>query len=145
MGDAIVTEGGVAVARQGTMTSIAAAVIVKDGKILICQRKADREFPFKWEFPGGKIEKGEETTAALRRELKEELDIEAEIGPEIARFGYNYPKKPKIMLIFFKVERFEGQLTNKDFAQIRWVFPKQLGVYDLLEADFLILDKLQAF
>jgi 8-oxo-dGTP diphosphatase len=127
------------------MTSIAAAVIVKDGKILICQRKADREFPFKWEFPGGKIEKGEETTAALRRELKEELDIQAEIGPEIARFGYNYPKKPKIMLIFFKVDSFEGPLANKDFAQIRWVPPKQLGVYDLLEADFLILDKLQAF
>ena len=143
MGDATVT--AVAVARQGTMTSIAAAVIVKDGKILICQRKADREFPFKWEFPGGKIEMGEETTAALRRELKEELDIQAEIGPEIARFGYNYPKKPKIMLIFFKVDSFEGPLANKDFEQIRWVLPKQLGVYDLLEADFLILDKLQAF
>ncbi len=139
------SEGGVATARQGTMTSIAAAVIVKDGKILICQRKADREFPLKWEFPGGKIEKGEETTAALRRELREELDIQAEIGPEIARFGYNYPQKPRIMLIFFKVEQFEGQIVNKDFEQIRWVLPKQLGVYDLLEADFLILDKLQSF
>ncbi len=131
-------------ARQETMKSIAAAVILKDGKILICQRKAIREFPFKWEFPGGKIEEGEETTAALRRELKEELGIDAEIGPEIARFGYSYPKKPKILLIFFKVDRYEGEIVNQDFEQIRWVAPKQLGVYDLLEADFLILDKLQS-
>ena len=123
------------------MTTIVAAVMVKDGKVLICQRKADQEFPFKWEFPGGKIEKGEETTAALRRELQEELGIEAEIGPELARFGYNYPKKARIMLIFFKVEKFEGKVTNNVFEQIRWVPPKTLSVYDLLEADFLILDK----
>jgi 8-oxo-dGTP diphosphatase len=123
------------------MTTIVAAIMVKDGKVLICQRKADQEFPFKWEFPGGKIEKGEETTAALRRELQEELGIEAEIGPEVARFGYNYPKKPRIMLIFFKVEKFEGKVTNHVFEQIRWVPPKTLSVYDLLEADFLILDK----
>jgi hypothetical protein len=49
------------------------------------------------------------------------------------------------MLIFFKVDSFAGPLANKDFEQIRWVLPKQLGVYDMLEADFLILDKLQAF
>src|SRR5262245_47197740 len=94
--------GGAREATKRLMTTIVAAVIVKDGRVLICQRKAEQEFPFKWEFPGGKVEKGEETTAALRRELKEELDIQAEIGPEIARFGYNYPKKPKIMLVFFK-------------------------------------------
>jgi 8-oxo-dGTP diphosphatase len=125
------------------MTTIVAAVIVQDGKILICQRKADQEFPFKWEFPGGKIEKGEETTAALRRELQEELGVDAEIGAELARFGYNYPKKPRIMLIFFKVEKFAGKVTNQVFEQIRWVPPKTLSVYDFLEADYLILDKLQ--
>lgn len=123
------------------MTTIVAAVIVKDGKVLICQRKANQEFPFKWEFPGGKIEDGEETTAALRRELQEELGIEAEIGGEVARFGYTYPKKPRIMLIFFKVEKFEGQVENKVFEQIRWVPPKTLSVFDLLEADYLLLDK----
>jgi len=126
------------------MTTIVAAVMVRDGKVLICQRKATQEFPFKWEFPGGKIENGEETTAALRRELQEELGIEAEIGGELARFGYNYPKKPRIMLIFFKVEKFEGEITNNVFEQIRWVPPKTLQVYDLLEADYLILDKVQA-
>src|SRR5690349_18215059 len=116
------------------MTTIVAAVMVKDGKVLICQRKANQEFPFKWEFPGGKIEKDEETTAALRRELKEELDIDAEIGAEITRFGYNYPKKPRIMLIFFRVDKFEGKIVNKVFEQTRWVPTKQLPMFDLLEA-----------
>ncbi len=124
------------------MTTIAAAVLYQDGKVLICQRKARQEFPLKWEFPGGKVERGEETTAALRRELQEELDIEAEIGPEIARFGYKYAGKPEILLVFFKVEVFQGKPVNKVFEQIRWVPPKKLAVYDLLEADFLVLDRI---
>jgi mutator protein MutT len=123
-------------------TPIAAAVIVRDGKVLICQRRPNQDFPMKWEFPGGKIEPGEETTAALRRELAEELGIEAEIGPEIARFGYKYPSAD-VLLIFFRVEIFQGEPVNKVFEQIRWVPPRMLSVYDLLEADYLILDKIQ--
>jgi len=122
-------------------TPIVAAVIVRDGKVLLCQRRAEQEFPLKWEFPGGKIEPGEETTAALRRELAEELGIEAEIGPEIARFGYKYPTKD-VMLIFFRVDNYQGEPANKVFAQIRWIPFKMLGIYDLLEADYLILDKI---
>jgi len=122
-------------------TSIVAAVIVRDGKVLLCQRRAEQEFPLKWEFPGGKIEPGEETTAALRRELAEELGIEAEIGPEIARFGYKYPTKD-VHLIFFKVDTYQGEPTNKVFAQIRWIPLKMLAIYDLLEADYLVLDRI---
>ena len=124
------------------MRSIAAAVIVRNGQILICQRKANQDFPLKWEFPGGKIEAGEETTAALRRELAEELGIEAEIGPEIARYGYRYAGGPQILLIFFKVDTFQGEPANRVFEQIRWVPPQMLRGYDLLEADFLILDRI---
>ncbi len=125
------------------MTPIAAAVIVRNGHVLICQRKAGQPFPLKWEFPGGKIEPGEETTAALRRELDEELGIEAEIGPEIARYGYTYPDRTKVLLIFFKIETFQGEPRNKVFEQIRWVPTRRLPVYDLLEADYLVLDKIQ--
>lgn len=122
-------------------TPIVAAVIVRDGKVLLCQRRAEQDFPLKWEFPGGKIETGEETTAALRRELAEELGIEAEIGPEIARFGYKYPTKD-VLLIFFKVDTYEGEPVNKVFAQIRWIPLKMLAIYDLLEADYLVLDRI---
>jgi 8-oxo-dGTP diphosphatase len=127
--------------RKTVKTPITAAVIVRDGKVLLCQRKPEQSHPLKWEFPGGKIEPGEETTAALRRELQEELGIEAEIGPEIARFGYKYPDN-EVLLIFFKVDTFQGEPENKQFAQMRWIPPKMLGIYDLLEADYLILDKI---
>ncbi len=124
------------------MTSIAAAIVFRDGCVLICQRRADQDFPLKWEFPGGKIEPGEETTAALRRELAEELGIEAEIGPELERFTYRYPGRPEILLIFFEVTEFTGEVANRVFEEIRWVPPKMLGSYDFLEADVQVLEKI---
>ena len=124
------------------MRSIAAAVIVRNGQILICQRRANQDFPLKWEFPGGKIEPGEETTAALRRELAEELGIEAEIGPEIARLTYRYPGRAEILLIFFRVDAFRGAPENRVFQEIRWVPPQSLASYDFLEADLLVLDRI---
>ena len=126
------------------VTSIAAAVIVRDGHVLICQRKPHQDFPLQWEFPGGKIEPGEETTAALRRELAEELGIEAEIGPELARFAYRYPGRPEILLLFFTVNVFTGEVVNRVFEQIRWVPPKMLTAYDFLEADRHVLEKIVA-
>src|SRR5574337_479283 len=72
--------------RQGPgMKHVVAALIVKDGKLLVCQRTRHQTMPLKWEFPGGKIEEGEQPRDALRRELQEELGIEAVIGEEIAR------------------------------------------------------------
>ena len=62
---------------------VVAAVIERDGQILIGQRKARGRHGLKWEFPGGKVEPGEEPRAALARELREELAIEAVIGPII--------------------------------------------------------------
>ncbi len=109
---------------------------------MICQRRTDQDFPLKWEFPGGKVERGEETTAALRRELAEELGIEAEIGPEMARFAYRYPGRPEILLVFFAVRKFKGEVVNRVFQQIRWVRPKMLGAFDFLEADVHILEKI---
>ncbi len=123
--------------------SIAAAVIFRNGRVLICQRRPDQDFPLKWEFPGGKIEPGEETTAALRRELAEELGVEAEIGPELARFAYRYAGRPEILLVFFAVTEFKSEVVNRVFEQIRWVPPKMLGAYDFLEADVHILEKIR--
>ena len=62
------------------MTTVVAGVLERDGKILICRRRADQPHPLKWEFPGGKLETGESPAAALIRELREELGIESEAG-----------------------------------------------------------------
>jgi 8-oxo-dGTP diphosphatase len=117
------------------LTSVVAAVIEKDGRILIGQRRADTAHALKWEFPGGKVEADETPAAALVRELREELEIEAEAGPEIRRYQYNYPGRSPILLIFFKVDRFHGEPRNLIFERIAWALPRDLPSYDFLEGD----------
>ena len=73
------------------MKRVVAALIWKDGKLLICQRTRHQVMPLKWEFPGGKIEEGEQPRDALRCELDEELGITATVGDEVTRFRHEYP------------------------------------------------------
>jgi 8-oxo-dGTP diphosphatase len=117
------------------VTTVVAAVIERDGRILIGQRRPDAPHPLKWEFPGGKVEPGESPSDALTRELKEELDLCPEIGLEIARYEYQYPGRPPILLIFFKVDRFLGEPRNLVFERIAWALPRDLPSYDFLEGD----------
>jgi 8-oxo-dGTP diphosphatase len=73
------------------MKRVVAALIWKNGKILICQRTRHQPMPLKWEFPGGKIEEGEQPRDALRRELHEELGIVAVVRDEVVRIQHKYP------------------------------------------------------
>src|SRR5216683_184802 len=102
------------------VTTVVAAVIERGGLILIAQRKSNSRHALKWEFPGGKVEAGETPESALVRELEEELGIRAIIEREITRYEYHYPGRDRILLVFYRVVRFEGELRNLDFEQIRW-------------------------
>ena len=73
------------------MKRVVAALIVKDDLILACQRTRHQPMPLKWEFPGGKMEDGEQPRDAMRRELEEELGIVADVGVEVARIVHEYP------------------------------------------------------
>jgi 8-oxo-dGTP diphosphatase len=117
------------------MTQVVAAIVERAGQILICQRRADQPHPLKWEFPGGKVETGESPEQALARELAEELDIHNAAGPEITRYEFAYPGKSPILLIFFRVQRFEGEPRNRVFEQMRWEPPHKLASFDFLEGD----------
>ena len=117
------------------MQSVVAAVIERQGTILICQRKAGQKHALKWEFPGGKVEPGETPIAAIRRELEEELGIRAQIGPEIVNYSYAYPGKAPIQLIFYRVTEFEGELENRVFEALCWESRARLPAYDFLEGD----------
>lgn len=117
------------------MTTVVAAVIERGGKILIAQRKRTGQHPLKWEFPGGKVEEHETPEAALMRELEEELAIQARLGAEIARYEYQYPGSWPILLMFYRVTEFSGELKNLDFEQILWVPGERLGEYDFLDGD----------
>ena len=126
------------------MTRVAAAFILRDDRILICQRTRHQPHPLKWEFPGGKIEAGEQTVDALRRELHEELGIVAQIGDEVRRIQHTYPQGATVELRFFMVERYEGEIVNQIFKDIRWVSRQELPGYDFLEADAGLVQEIAA-
>jgi 8-oxo-dGTP diphosphatase len=117
------------------MTTVVAGILERDGRILICQRKADQAHPLKWEFPGGKLEAGEEPEAALQRELNEELGIVAGPVREMARYEFAYPGKSPILLIFLAVAEWGGAMENRIFNQMLWEEKARLPEYDLLEGD----------
>jgi 8-oxo-dGTP diphosphatase len=117
------------------MKQVAAALIMQDGKILICQRTKHQTMPLKWEFPGGKIEEGEQPRDAMRRELEEELGIQAHVGDEVARIRHAYKGGTQVELRFFVVHAYEGVLENRIFRDVRWVNRIELPEYDFLEAD----------
>src|SRR5579864_9244016 len=117
------------------MKHVVAALIFNDGKVLVCQRTRHQTMPLKWEFPGGKIEEGEQPRDALRRELDEELGIAAKIGEEVSRFVHEYPGGGSVELRFFVVREYQGDIENKIFRDIRWSPRSELSQYDFLEAD----------
>jgi 8-oxo-dGTP diphosphatase len=118
---------------------VVAALIVKDGKILVCQRTKHQTMPLKWEFPGGKIEEGEQPRDALHRELDEELGIDATIGDEVARIKHEYRSGNSVELRFYVVHEFRGELENRIFRDMKWAERSELPTFDFLEADLKLV------
>jgi 8-oxo-dGTP diphosphatase len=117
------------------MKRVVAALILKNGKVLVCQRTRHQSMPLKWEFPGGKIEDGEQPRDALRRELEEELGIDAQIGEEVARIRHDYKNGGAVELRFYVVKEYAGEMENRIFRDVRWAKRSELPKYDFLEAD----------
>lgn len=117
--------------------TVVAALILRDSKILVCQRRRDDTHSLEWEFPGGKVEPGEIPQEALVRELREELGIEATIGRELFRTRHRYREfHPELQLIFFqaRVDR-AATLQNLVFEGFEWADPSALPEYNFLQAD----------
>ena len=113
---------------------VTAGIIIKDERILVCQRHRSDAYGLQWEFPGGKVRDGEELSEALRRELAEELGIEAEIGREVFRLRHRYPDR-FVEVVFFSIESFRGEPQNRVFEAIEWAARAHLAAYNFLEAD----------
>jgi 8-oxo-dGTP diphosphatase len=114
----------------------AAALIDVDGKVLICKRPAGKALAGLWEFPGGKLEKGESPEACLIRELHEELGIvvnNACLAPFVfASHGY---ESFHLVMPLYLCRRWDGVVTPREHEAIEWVKPSRLGDYPMPPAD----------
>jgi len=119
-------------------------LIIREEKILICQRAEDQAMPLKWEFPGGKVERDEDLKDALHRELEEELGIDAVIGPKVAVIQHTYASGAALELYFYRVDRFKNEIQNRIFRDVRWIDRKELPTYDFLEADVKLVRDISA-
>jgi mutator protein MutT len=126
------------------MVQVVAAIIERDGRILIGQRQPEQSHPLQWEFPGGKVETGETPAQALTRELEEELAIHQARGTEMMRYEFAYPGKPPITLIFIRVTEFEGEPQNLIYRELQWAPAAKLSEFDFLEGDREFLRTLSA-
>jgi 8-oxo-dGTP diphosphatase len=113
---------------------VTAGIVIDGDRILICQRRHSDAYGMQWEFPGGKVNEGEDLKASLRRELAEELAIEAEIGKEVFRVRHHYPDRD-VEVVFFAVRSFRGTIRNQVFEAVAWVERARLTEFDFLEAD----------
>ena len=114
---------------------VSAGVLTKGSQVLICQRRSHDLHPGKWEFPGGKVQEGEDGETCLWRELQEELRIDATIGAEIHQTSHTYPNGRHVLIQFFHVLSFRGDIINTQFQTLEWVELHNLPTYDFLEGD----------
>ena len=126
---------------SGQSVLVAAGILRSGDRILICQRHHADAYGLQWEFPGGKVKPGEDLRVSLRRELREELGIEAEIGEEVYRLEHRYPDR-HVEVVFFAVPRFQGEVKNRVFESVAWAAGSELAHYDFLAADRELVKRL---
>lgn len=122
---------------------VAGLIIGDDGRILITQRRADQQLALLWEFPGGKVEPAESPTAALVRELREEIGVTVAVGRIWDVLFHAYPAFDLVMLVY-ACRIVEGSPRPLEVADLAWVAAGDLGRWDILPADRPLVERLSA-
>lgn len=125
---------------------VAAAVILEAGRVLLTQRKAGAHLEGKWEFPGGKVEAGEDPREALKRELREELGIESVVGEILDVAFHRYEEAERaVVLMFFLASRAAGspEPSALDVAAFEWAGAEKLDPGHFPPADLAVLEKVR--
>ena len=126
------------------MVKVVCGVIVENDRVLMAQRSAGMEHPFKWEFPGGKMNEGETAEAALKRELQEELRIDIHVTLVLQPVLWKYPDKT-VNLQPVLCEWIEGQPQALEHQQLKWCLWHELQELDILDADIAIVNQIERF
>src|SRR3972149_6347275 len=113
---------------------VTAGVIIQEGKVLVAQRREGAPHGLLWEFPGGKLKEGEDPREALRRELKEELDIEAEVGKVFDAVFHPYPAYPVLLLVYC-CRIAKGVPKPLGSLRLKWAGLRELDNLDMPQAD----------
>lgn len=121
------------------MTEVTAAIIHKNDKILICQRPKGKLCEFMWEFPGGKLEKGESYEECIKRECREELNINIDVVDKMTDIIYEYPKL-KVHIHFFNCVIAEGEIIKKEHNDIKWIGREDVSKFEFCPADSKVVD-----
>jgi len=130
---------------KGRTVLVVAAVLVEAGRVLLSQRKQGTHLAGAWEFPGGKVEPGEDPRDALVRELREELGIDASVGDVVEVTFHRYAEK-SVLLLFYETRRAPGSAEPRalDVADVAWAGPEDLVEARFPPADVAILAKVRA-
>lgn len=120
---------------------VVAALLVRNGRFLICQRPADKERALEWEFPGGKIEPGESPQEALVRECAEELAVEIAVGGLYAETTHSYPEF-SIRLRLYDCEVVGGEPQQLEHNALAWIGASEMEQFDFCPADLVFVEKL---
>ena len=126
------------------MIDVTAAIIKRNGNILIAKRSSNSSLPNKWEFPGGKVDLDETPEECLAREMFEEFDIVVDIGNFVAESVYHYEQKT-VRLMAFRVYTDADITTMNAHDDVRWVPVVELLDYDLAPADVPIAKEIQKY
>lgn len=126
------------------MTKVAVGILQRNGKFLVCQRRKGGRYELKWEFPGGKLEDGEDIEQCLRRELHEELGIEIDAIVRIETQTAYYEDSGMFNVSYCFIAGFYGIPRNNIFEEIRWVTLNDLKNMDVLDGNKLFIKQLRA-
>ncbi len=120
-----------------------AGLVFRDGRLLITQRRAGDHLGGLWEFPGGKLEPGESAAEGLRRELREELGIDAQVGERLGLVEHRYPER-NVRLEFFRCTLLRGEPQPLGCQATAWVTAAELERFAFPAADAQLLTQLRA-
>jgi mutator protein MutT len=126
----------------GEVVEVVAAVVERDGKLLITRRRAGTHLGGLWEFPGGKADPGEPAARALQREILEELGVAVSVGEPLAIVDWTYPDK-RVRIRFFRCA-VTGEPRPQEGQEMAWVAPADLGRHRFPPADAELIARLSS-